>query len=66
VLVLPLCLYACRYPDLSPAAPRTYLADFSGGLWLTYELQGDVRVRISTIRGDYAVLSAVAFDPVPE
>ena len=30
-----------------------------------YELQGDVRVRISTIRGDYAVLSAVAFDPVP-
>ncbi len=52
------------YPELSPKAQRQYLADFGGGLWLSYELEGDVRVRISTIRGDYAVLSAVTFDPI--
>ena len=52
------------YPDLSPAAPRQYLADFSRGVWLSYNVEGNIRVRISTIRGDYAALSAVAFDPV--
>jgi len=50
------------YPDLSPLAPRAALSDFAGGVWLTYAVQGDVRVRISTVRGDMAVLSAVAFD----
>ncbi len=52
------------YPALNPAAPRTALADFAGGIWLSWELRGDVRVRISTISGDMAVLSALAFDPV--
>ena len=37
------------------------------GVWLTcaYDLLGDTHIRISTVRGDMAVLSAVAFDPVP-
>ena len=52
------------YPLLNPAAPRNALADFSGGVWVTWEVEGDIRVRISTIRGDFAVLSAIAFDPV--
>jgi hypothetical protein len=52
------------YPDLSPAAPRSALTDFGPGIWLTWEVAGDIRIRISTVRGDMAVLSAVAFDPV--
>ena len=52
------------YPDLSPVAPRQYLSDFSSGMWLSFEVAGNIRVRISTIRGDFAALSAVAFDPV--
>jgi hypothetical protein len=52
------------YPDLSPLAPRQALADFAGGVWLSYAVSGDVRVRISTQRGDMAVLSALAFDPL--
>ena len=51
------------YPALNPAAPRAALEDFAGGVWMTWEVEGDIRVRISTIRGDYAVLSAIAFDP---
>ena len=43
-------------------APRLALRDFRGGLWLSYAVNGDVRVRASTIRGDYAVVSAIAFD----
>jgi hypothetical protein len=31
---------------------------------MSYELQGDIRVRISSIRGNMAVLSALAFDPI--
>ena len=52
------------YPALNPLAPRMLLDDFSGGTWLTFEVAGDVRVRISTITGDQAVLSAIAFDEV--
>ena len=52
------------YPDLNPLAPRVYLDGFGGGVWLSYELEGDVRVRISTISGDMCVMSAVAFDEV--
>ena len=53
------------YPTLGPLAPRQYLQDFSGGVWLSFELVGDARFRISTMRGDMAVLSAIAFDPAP-
>jgi hypothetical protein len=61
------------YPQLSPLAPRLALtgfgADGSGTncTWLTYELRAgqNFRVRSTTIRGDYSVLSALAFDPVP-
>jgi hypothetical protein len=53
------------YPRLNPAAPRQALSAFSGGVWLSWRLQGDVRVRISTVTGDMAVLSALAFDPAP-
>lgn len=52
------------YPNLAPLAPRLLLQDFAGGVWLSYELPTaeGVRVRISTVTGDMAVLSAVAFD----
>ena len=52
------------YPDLNPLAPRQALEDFSGGVWFSYAVSGNVRVRISTQRGDMAVLSALAFDPL--
>ncbi len=52
------------YPTLAPAVERQYLSDFTNGLWLSYELSGDIRVRISTIRGDMAVISALMFDPI--
>ena len=51
------------YPDLNPLTPRQALTDFSEGIWMSYNLVGDARVRISTIKGDFAVLSAIAFDP---
>ncbi len=50
------------YPSLDPAAPRTGIQDFQGGVWLVWEVEGSVRLRVSTIRGDYGVLSALAFD----
>ena len=53
------------YPDLNPLTPRMYIDGFEGGVWLVYELPAaDVRVRISTITGDMAVLSAIALDQV--
>jgi hypothetical protein len=50
------------YPELAPATERQALTDFGGGVWLFYELKGNIRVRISTVDGDMAVLSAVVFD----
>jgi hypothetical protein len=50
------------YPNLNPFTPRQALTDFSGGIWMSYDLVGDARVRISTIKGGFAVLSALAFD----
>jgi alpha-L-rhamnosidase len=55
-------VYLLSLPSLDPAAPRTALRGFSGGVWLTFDVVGSVRVRTTTIRGDYAVLSAVCFD----
>ena len=52
------------YPSLNPMTPRQRLSDFSGGVWITYELVGDARLRVATIRGDLGVLSAITFDPV--
>jgi len=48
-----------RASAVDPAAPRTALRGFSGGVWLTFDV---VRVKTTTLRGDYAVLSAVCFD----
>ena len=61
------------YPELNPLAPRLALTGFGAAgsgtncTWLTYELRAgqSFRVRSTTIRGDYSVLSALAFDPVP-
>ena len=50
------------YPQLAPLAERVALTNFTGGMWLFYELQGNARVRISSIVGDFAVLSAATFD----
>jgi len=52
------------YPALNPLTPRQLLADFGAGVWLTYELEGDFRFRVSNVRGEYGVLSALAFDLV--
>ncbi len=52
------------YPELAPATERQALSGFGGGVWLFYELSGNIRVRISTVDGDMAVLSAVVFDEV--
>jgi hypothetical protein len=50
------------YPELVPLVPRQYLRDFQNGQWLVYEILGNFRFRISTIRGEYAVASAIMFD----
>jgi hypothetical protein len=55
------------YPQLNPMTPRQLLRDFArGGVWMTYELRGDVRFRVATIRGPLGVVSALAFDEVPD
>ena len=54
-----------RSPSLNPLTPRLYLDGFAGGVWLRYELPAvDVRVRISCVAGEMAVLSAIAFDEI--
>ena len=53
------------YPDLSPMAERVYLSGFGGGVWMSWLLEGDVRLRLSTMTGDQAVVSALAFDSAP-
>ena len=50
------------YPELNPLTPRQKLTDFSQGTWMSYEIKGSFRFRVTTIRGDYAVLSGLMFD----
>lgn len=50
------------YPALNPLTPHQLLADFAAGVWLNYEVGGNFRVRVTTARGDYCVLSALMFD----
>jgi hypothetical protein len=52
------------YPALNPLTPHQLLADFAPGVWLNYEVGGNFRVRVTTVRGDYCVLSALMFDSV--
>jgi len=52
------------YPDLNPMTQRQYVSNFSGGVWMSYEMVGSVRFRASTIRGDMCVISAITFDPL--
>ena len=47
------------YPDLSPATERQFLRDFSGGVWWSYNVVGNIRVRISTVRGDGGLACAI-------
>jgi hypothetical protein len=54
--------YLLRLPSLNPLAPRTALRDFAGGVWHVYEVGESFRVRTTTVRGDYATVSAIAFD----
>jgi hypothetical protein len=54
------------YPELNPLTPRQKLSDFSQGVWFSYIIEGSFRFRVTTIRGDYAVLSALVFDIVKE
>jgi alpha-L-rhamnosidase len=50
------------YPELNPLTPRQKLTEFSQGMWMSYEINGSFRFRVTTIRGDYAVLSGLMFD----
>jgi len=50
------------FPSLNPSSQRIGIKDFQGCVWLQWAVKGGVRIRVSTIRGDYAVLSAIAFD----
>lgn len=38
---------------------------FGDGVWLVYEFQGSVKIRLTKLAGPNAVLSALVFDPVP-
>ena len=49
---------------LEPLAPVQYLDDYTGGVWIVYELNTSARVRFSMLHGDNNVLSAIMFDPV--
>jgi hypothetical protein len=49
---------------LLPVAPTVYLPDFTGGMWVVFQYDRSVRVRVSQLPGDNAVVSALAFDPV--
>ena len=44
--------------------PVQYLDDYTGGVWIVYELNTSARVRFSMLHGDNNVLSAIMFDPV--
>jgi hypothetical protein len=56
------CNCIAGYPELNPLTPHQLLSDFGGGVWLNYEVGGNFRVRVTTARGDYCVLSALMFD----
>ncbi|MGV3771637.1 MAG: chitobiase/beta-hexosaminidase C-terminal domain-containing protein, partial [Verrucomicrobiales bacterium] len=44
---------------------KTELSDFSGGVYLRYKLKGQVRIRITRVAGDNAVLNGMFFDEGP-
>ena len=46
-------VYLLTLPDLNPMTLRQGLRDFNDGVWLSYNIKGSVRVRVSTMRGDY-------------
>jgi hypothetical protein len=50
------------WPDFNPVTPRQVLKEYTGGVWMRYSVQGNIRVRLGVIRGDMSVLSALAFD----
>ena len=54
--------YLLRLPSLDPLTPRVAVRDFAGGVWHVYEIGESFRLRTTTMRGDYATVSAVAFD----
>lgn len=54
--------YLLRIPSLDPLTPRVALRGFAGGVWHVYEIGESFRLRTTTLRGDYATVSAVAFD----
>ena len=47
---------------LEAAAPIQYLDDYTGGVWIVYELNTSARVRFSMLHGYNNVLSALMFD----
>lgn len=44
---------------------RRDVLNFSEGVWLVYEFQGSIKLRLTKLAGPNAVLSAIMFDPVP-
>jgi hypothetical protein len=58
-------VYLLTLPALEPLAPREALRDFAGGVWLVFDVAGSFRIRTTTMRGEYAAVSALAFDEAP-
>lgn len=54
--------YLLQLPSLDPLSKRVVVSDFSGGVWHIYNISGSFRIRTTTMRGDYAVISALAFE----
>jgi alpha-L-rhamnosidase len=48
---------------LKLAAPEQLVNDFHDGVWLVYECDASVRIRVAHVLGANAVLSALFFDP---
>ena len=49
---------------LNDIAPVQLLSDFEGGVWLSWQYNSSVRLRINFLRGTNQVLSAILFDVV--
>lgn len=49
--------------DSGEVLDSTELSDFEAGAWLTYNVSGHVKVRVTPITGPNAVLSGMFFDP---
>ena len=50
---------------LNDISPTQMVRSFEGGVWLVWQYQASVRIRVNYKRGTNQVISAVLFDEVP-